>query len=131
MNNSIPKRRVLVVDDDPDIRYAIVNILRRCDCDVVDAMSVEAAFDVLQSRDIDIIFCDMRFQGELGGEDLLAMTVENYPHIDVILVSCAMDGMKKAELQAKGAAHCLQKPFFKDTCLTVLANLDQPAQKAA
>lgn len=130
MNANTPKRRVMVVDDDADIRYAIASILRKCDCDVVEVESVETALELLQSKEFETIFCDMRFHGNLGGEDLLERTVEHYPHINVVLVSCAMDESQKTELLAKGAAWCLQKPFFRDTCVTVLAKLDQLGQQS-
>lgn len=122
---------VLVVDDDADIRYAIANILRKCDCIVAEAGSVEEAIDELQAADYQIIFSDIRFHGELGGVDLLAHVVENLLDVRVVLVSCTMNGKQKAELQAKGADWCLQKPFFRDTCLQVLGCLGFDQQQAA
>ncbi len=125
------KRCVLVVDDDADFRYAIAAILGRCECQVYDAESIESALEVLQIHSVDTIFCDMRFQCSLGGEDLLAAVVRNYPHIDVVLMSSSLDRSKKTELQAKGAAFCLQKPFFKDSCMDVFSMLDRSHQRAA
>ncbi len=129
MNNSTFK--VMVVDDDADIRYAIANILRKCDCDVIEATTVEESIDQLQLDSFDVIFSDMRFHGGLGGEDLLEHVVGNFPDIDMVLVSCAMDSRQQAELMAKGAACCLQKPFFRDTCMRVLGELGQDQGKAA
>lgn len=122
---------VLVVDDDVDIRYAIANILRKCDCEVVEAASVESAFEALQSNEFSIVFSDMRFHGGLNGVDLLAHVKENYPSVDVVLISCAMDARQKTELLEKGAAYCLQKPFFKDTCLQVISDLGYNTKKVA
>lgn len=122
---------VLVVDDDDDIRYAIGNILKKCGCIVSEAISVEDALVDLSEHQYDIVFCDMRFHGGIGGEALLEFTNEHLPELDVILISCAMDAQRKKELQELGAAMCLQKPFFKDTCLDVLAELEERHRKAA
>ncbi len=122
---------VLVVDDDDDIRYAIGNILKKCGCVISESESVEDALLELSEHQYDIVFCDMRFHGGIGGEALLEFTNKNLPDIDVVLVSCAMDAQRKKELKEQGAAVCLQKPFFKDTCLDVLAELQQQHQKVA
>lgn len=129
MNSSTFK--IMVVDDDADIRYAIANILRKCDCEVSEAATVEESFEQLASKSFDVIFSDMRFHGGLGGEDLLEHVQEHFADIDVVLVSCAMDNRLQAELIAKGASCCLQKPFFRDTCMKVLADLGQDQRKAA
>ncbi len=115
-----PNQSVLVVDDDIDIRYAIVRMLGKCECDVVEASSVECAFEQMQSQAFDTVFSDIRFPTGLSGEDLLKRTGEKYPHINVVLMTSALDKSKQNELMEKGAAFCLQKPFFLDTCLTVL-----------
>ncbi len=122
---------VLVVDDDDDIRYAIGTILKKCGCVVSEAVSVEDALVDLSENKYDIVFSDMRFHGGIGGEALLEFTNKNLPELDVVLISCAMDTQRKKELVAQGAAMCLQKPFFKDACLDVLAQLAEQHRKAA
>ena len=122
---------VLVVDDDDDIRYAISNILKKCGCVVSASTSVEEAQAELSNHHYDIVVCDMRFHGSIGGEALLEFANEHLPNTDIVLISCAMDVNRKKELMSKGAAMCLQKPFFKDTCLELLAELDQEHRKAA
>lgn len=114
---------ILVVDDDADIRYAIANIVRKCDCKVNEAGTIKEAIERLQSEDYEVVFCDVRFHGGPGGEELLEYTGQHYPDIHVVMISCWMSGRQRADLIARGATHCLQKPFFQDTCLTVLGNL--------
>jgi len=125
------EKSVLVVDDDDDIRYAVTTILKRCGCAASEAACVEDALIVLSEQQYDIVFCDMRFHGGVDGEALLDFTNQNLPEVDVVLMSCAMDATRKKELIALGAAKCLEKPFFKDTCLDVLAELEEQHQKAA
>lgn len=123
--------RVLVVDDDVDSRYAIANILKKCGCEVVEAESVEGSITELQSNYFDIVFSDMRFHGDLGGEVLLEHMMQNYPNTDVVMVSSSMDKQKNAELIENGASYCLQKPLFRDNCLEVLGRLGRNSHKSA
>lgn len=126
--------QTLVVDDDKDIRDAIARILSRCECLVSEAASVEDAIEKLNNKQFDIVFSDMRFgEDQMGGEELLSYTVLEHPDVKVVLMSSAMNEDQKTYLMGKGASCCLQKPFFKDTCLTVLENIIQsaPAKRRA
>lgn len=122
---------VLIVDDDDDIRYALSTIFKKCLCTVKEVPSVEAAMDELSINRYDIVFSDMWFHGSMGGEELLDFTNDKFDQTKVVLISCSMDATRAAELKSKGAACCLQKPFFKDTCMEVLNELDVPLKKAA
>jgi len=114
---------ILVVDDDADIRYAIANIVRKCDCQVSEAGSVAQAIERLDSEPYNVVFCDVRFRGGPGGEEFLDHTGQHYPDIHVVMISTWMDVRQQTDLISRGAAQCLQKPFFRDTCLAVLGKL--------
>lgn len=122
---------VLIVDDDDDIRYALTRIFKKCNCIVNDAASVEDALSELSANHYDIVFSDMWFHGTMGGEELLDAAIQQFKQTKVVLISCSMDAKRTAKLMSRGAAFCLQKPFYKDTCLEVLSNLNSPQQKAA
>lgn len=131
--NSLPSgnTRVLVLDDDEDTRFAICRILSKCDCDVVEAETVRASVEILEQGEIDVVFSDMRIPGSGGGEELLDIVVEKYPHVYMVLMSCAMEQTTRETLMEKGAAECLQKPFFKEICLELLGNFREPLKKLA
>lgn len=128
MNNDLS---VLVVDDDDDIRYALTRMFKKCNCAVNDVASVEDALNELSTHHYDVVFSDMWFHGTMGGEELLETAIHQFPQTKIVLISCSMDSSRIATLKSKGAALCLQKPFFKDTCLDVLSQLGQSQQKAA
>ncbi len=116
----------LVVDDDNDIRSAIARMLSRCGCTVTEAASIEDAIEKLKPQEFNIIFSDLRFEeGQMNGEDLLAYTTQEYPATKVVLMSASINPKQKSDLLGKGAAYCLQKPFFKNTCLEVLSEIAQ------
>jgi len=121
----------IVLDDDADTRFAIKRILGKCGCDVHEAESVEEAVALTETQAIDVIFSDLRLPGAPGGEELLDIVVERKLDVQLILMSCAMDAAMRSRLLNKGASDCVQKPFFKDTCEQLLANLTEPVKKSA
>lgn len=121
----------IVLDDDADTRFAIKRILGKCGCDVHEAESVEEAVALIETQTIDVVFSDMRLPGGPGGEELLDTIVERKLDLHVILMSCAMDAAMRSRMLNKGAADCVQKPFFKDTCEQLLINISESAKKLA
>ncbi len=121
----------VVLDDDEDTRFAISRILGKCDCDTLEASSVDAAMGLIAANKVDVVFSDMRIPGQVGGEELLGQVLNKYPDVDVVLMSCAMDTNTRARLLSAGASECLMKPFYKETCLDILNNLKAPLKKSA
>jgi len=121
----------VVLDDDEDTRFAISRILGKCDCDVLEASSVDAAMALMSENNVDIVFSDMRIPGEAGGEKLLSVVLKEHPAVDVVLMSCAMDEDARNRYMKAGALDCLQKPFYKDTCMEILNRLTIPLRKSA
>jgi CheY-like chemotaxis protein len=78
---------VLVVDDDPDVRETIVNMLEPAGFTVIDAASGRQALDVLE-RDptIDILFTDVMMPG-ISGITLAKKALALRPGLRVVLTS--------------------------------------------
>lgn len=121
----------IVLDDDVDVRFAMKRILGQCGCDAHETGSVEEALALIETQAIDVVFSDMRLPGAVGGEELLDIILERKLDAHVILMSCAMDAAMRSRLLNKGAVDCVQKPFFKDTCEQLLANISEPVKKSA
>jgi len=121
----------IVLDDDADTRFAIKRILGKCGCDVLEAKSVEETVAFIETHQVDVVFSDLRLPGAPGGEELLDIIVERKLDVHLILMSCAMDAAMRSHLLNKGAADCVQKPFFKDTCEQLLSNMREPIKKSA
>lgn len=123
--------KAIVLDDDPDTRFAIKRILSKCGCEVYESESVEQALVLIESQAVDVVFSDMRLPGAPGGEELLDIILERDLNVHIILMSCSMDTAMRSHLLNKGATDCVQKPFFKDTCEKLLANISEPLKKSA
>jgi len=60
--------RILVVDDEPDLRYLLRRILERADHEVIDAGHGAAALDVVHRSRLDLIVTDMMMPVMDGAE---------------------------------------------------------------
>jgi CheY-like chemotaxis protein len=118
--------RVLVADDDPDMRRLVALILRRAGFEVVLVRDVMEAVDrlalngVRTHRDVQAIVSDLRMPG-LSGLDLLALLRCASVRVPVILVSAFHDDASRAEARALGAAAVLDKPVDRDVLASLVA----------
>jgi DNA-binding NtrC family response regulator len=72
MGEAHPKRTILIVEDDAELRDLITALLEDEQLDTVECESAEAALAVmlLHERDISMIFADVRLTGAMDGVDL-------------------------------------------------------------
>ena len=77
---------VLVVDDEPDIRRMLGQVLRREGHEVAEAESGEQALETLEQKRFDVVLLDVRMSG-MSGLDALAAIRERVPDLAVIMVS--------------------------------------------
>jgi CheY-like chemotaxis protein len=114
-------RRVLVVDDDEDLRNACAEVLEDADCDVLQAGHGRAALDLLRrDRQLpDLILLDMMmpvmdgvtFAAEVRKDARLSA-------IPIIMFSAHLD-CQRAAADAK-AVGCLKKPLSVQTLVTAV-----------
>ena len=114
---------VLIVDDDEVIRIALKRIIGKLGYNTLEVDSIQSATAILETRRIDAVFCDVRFPADRSGVEILDFIVKRDLDTRVIMMSCAMDDAAVLHLTKKGAAKCLEKPFFKDVCLETLTSL--------
>jgi DNA-binding NtrC family response regulator len=82
--------RVLIVDDDEDVRHLLKEAL--VDCDTVEAGSGEEALAVLGQQRPDLVITDIRMAG-MDGYELLDKVKEQFPELPVLAIS----GVAKSE----------------------------------
>ena len=113
------KQRILVADDDPDMRALVASVLRRGGYDVVEACSGMEAIDhiaptVWAKRDgFKAIVSDV-YMPDLTGLDLLAALRCTRLETPVILMTAFGDEEVHAEARSLGATAVLNKPFDLD-----------------
>jgi DNA-binding response OmpR family regulator len=102
--------RILVVDDQKDVRAMISMILRINRFDVTEADSVKAGLKAFESGDFVAAVVDIFLKDE-NGFDLIGALRERVPGLPIVAVS----GMATLDAVARSSdladVICLQKPF--------------------
>jgi CheY-like chemotaxis protein len=118
--------RVLVIDDQKDVRAMVAIVLRVNHYDVVEAESGAAGLKAFGEGAFDAAIVDI-FLADTSGVDVMATIRERVPGFPIVAVSgmTAMDFMNEAPGLADVV--CLQKPFRPNDLLQAL----RKAQTAA
>ena len=108
--------RILVVDDDSQLREAIVDTLMLTGYDCLEASSGEDALYQLSKRSVDMVIADIQMDG-MDGHTLLRNIRDKYPQLPVLLMTAYanIDGAVCA--MREGAIDYLAKPFAPEVLL--------------
>jgi two-component system nitrogen regulation response regulator GlnG len=110
---------VLIIDDDPDIRWALRTILSAAGFVVLEAENGQAGLEIASRTNLGAVLLDMRMPG-LSGEEVLARLKSRCRSIAVIMltghgsISAAVDAIRA------GAFDYLTKPFDNDNVVSVV-----------
>jgi signal transduction histidine kinase/ActR/RegA family two-component response regulator len=115
--------RVLVVEDDEQLRPAMVRLLQDAGYTVIEAPNGEAALDILraQTDPFDLLITDLAMPG-VGGRELAEVAAREHPDLRVLFTSgSADDDIPRHGMMERGYSF-VQKPFTRDQ---LLAAIDQ------
>ncbi|MBI5634706.1 MAG: response regulator [Nitrospirae bacterium] len=122
-----PKRRILVVEDEPEQRIVISNWLQRVGQRVDTVESAEQALDFLRKHQPDLALVDVGLP-QMDGITLAEIILEKWPQIHVISTTdwARADEMseKIESLQMRGA-ELLIKPILPDDLIPLLQKTDE------
>jgi CheY-like chemotaxis protein len=79
--------RVLIVEDEPDLMDVAASLFTSMGYDVLTAASGREAIDVLEHRDVDILFTDVVMPNGMSGIELASYAREHYPATKIMLAS--------------------------------------------
>ncbi|MBN1809485.1 MAG: response regulator [Planctomycetes bacterium] len=114
--------RILLVDDDPDIRSAYADVLKSAGYDVFPvATGPECIRELTESSGAyDLLFLDVLLP-EQTGYDILDVVRSTWAQIPVVLISGKIDSIAHDALDALGAKEFLQKPVEAERLLAAAA----------
>ena len=112
---------VLVVDDERSIREALKDNLEDEDYNVFLAEDEKECFNVLNSEPIDIILLDI-WLGQVNGIDVLKVLKEDFPNIEVLIISGHADINTAVSAIKIGAFDMIEKPFSLEKILITINN---------
>jgi two-component system response regulator HydG len=111
--------RVLVVDDEPALRFTVRSVLEDAGFEVLEAADGTAALAALDAGPVHVIVTDLRMPG-LDGMGLLRAVVGRPEAPRVVLVTAHGDERTAVEAIKAGAWDYFRKPFDIDELLAVV-----------
>lgn len=111
--NDPVKERILVVDDDYEIRELLEACVKSFGFDCVKASDGKEAMEILASQSFAIVITDM-IMPEVGGMELLAHIKTHYPETGVIVVTGYGGTFSYVDVIQAGASDFIVKPFNFD-----------------
>src|SRR5687767_8357646 len=117
------RKTVLVVDDDEGMRDTLTAVLKR-DYRVLRAATGEAALQMMEKEDVDLMLLDVRLPG-INGFEVLKIAKENYPYVEVIVISVLKELDAAIEAMRYGAYHYISKDFEFEGVGTLVANASE------
>lgn len=115
------KPRLLVVDDEQNIRRSLGMILGGAGFEVFDAASGEDALASLAQRSVDAMFLDVKLPG-IDGLETLRRLRGDFPDLPVVMISGHATIERAVEATRLGAFDFVEKPFSRERILNLARN---------
>lgn len=115
------KHKILVVDDEPNIRETISDILKDTGYDVVIAADGEEACQVVGREDFDAVVLDVMLPKK-GGLEVLEYIHKEFPLLPVVVISGHGNIKMAVEAMRKGAYDFIEKPLSIERILSTTRN---------
>ena len=109
--------KILVADDEQNLRRVLAALLRREGHDVVQAASGLEAIEHL--GEVDVVITDLRMPGA-DGMEVLRTATKNHPHIPVIMITAYGSVGQAVEAIKAGAFDYIEKPFEQDSIRIII-----------
>ncbi len=121
---SDPAPKILVVEDEEQVRILLLEILKREGYMALAASDAGKALAILDQADIDLVLLDLHMPGPADGEDLLFLLRDRGDEVPIVIVSGWVDD--EATTNHPDCVHAvLKKPIevakFVETIRQVLA----------
>jgi DNA-binding response OmpR family regulator len=102
--------RILVIDDQSDVRAMISIVLRINHFEIVEAANAAAGLQAFEDSDFDLAIVDIFLQGT-NGFDIIRTMRERVPNLPIVAISGMMALDVVSALPELADVVCLQKPF--------------------
>jgi len=112
-------QRILVVDDDKDMRLLLTRFLTKNGYETYNADSGASAIAWLKDHTPDLVLCDYRLD-DMTGTQLLKSIKEQHPSAGVIIITGYSDVKDAVEVMKLGAFDYITKPLFPDEILLTI-----------
>ncbi len=114
--------RILIVDDDRNIRRTTAIVMEYLGHEAVGAPTGDQALEEMDRRTFDAVFLDVRLDGE-SGIDLLPKLLNGHPQLKIVVLTAYPSAANAEEARRGGAVEYIPKPFTPETIRQVLQRL--------
>jgi len=123
-------KRILVIDDNVDLRFLLKKFLTRHGYEVVDVASGKAGLEIVQKEVIDLVLCDFKLD-DMDGSSVLQALKEFNPAIPVIIITGYSNVKTAVEVMRLGAIDYITKPLVPEEILVTIQNMLKASETAA
>jgi two-component system chemotaxis response regulator CheY len=113
MGDQATNGRVLIVDDEADVRKVVRMTLQKAGYDVLEAENGEKAIETINAGEnrllLDVLICDIRMP-KINGVEAIAYFRANYPRVPVIVLTGFPDADMATSMLRQGVVDYLVKP---------------------
>jgi two-component system, chemotaxis family, chemotaxis protein CheY len=115
--------RILVVDDEAQVRKPISIMLAKDGYEVVEAADGQEAIEALRSGDnplmVDTVLCDIRMPN-INGKEAIVYFRSQFPGVPIVVMTGYPDVELAVSLMRQGVRDYLIKPVTKEELLSVI-----------
>ncbi len=120
------KRKILIVDDEEDVRETLESVLAKLEFDPVTAPGGKEALDIIKNSKIDVVLSDL-YMPEMDGIELLKRVKAEDRNMVFLMITAHPTIETAVDAIKKGAYDYLTKPFHIDE---VRMKLDRALEKS-
>jgi len=113
-------KRVLVVEDNPEILHSLGDLLRESGCRVIEAPDGLAGIARLEAERVDLVLTDLAMPGASGWEVATACR-EKFPSTPIGLITGFGDRLEPDKIERHGVRFVVAKPFTSTELLREVA----------
>lgn len=118
------REKILFVDDDPEVSWALGRLLNRSGFSVVTCGDGAEAIPMLEKKSFDVLITDIQMP-EINGLALLEWVRKNRPGLRVVVITAFGSPTVKELSLRKGALLYLEKPLDPDLLIQVLKEAER------
>lgn len=123
-----PGLRVLLVEDDTEVRAAVKRYLTQLRCDIVEARTGEEALQILaEAAPPDLLLSDIALGAGIRGTEVAAQAQARLPALRVLLMSGYSAELLDADRVAPAGWELLRKPYSREELAAAIARVMESA----
>jgi DNA-binding NtrC family response regulator len=116
------KTRILIVDDESDLRSLLTHVLTTAGYEVMEAPDGESALNILRKEKFDIAFLDIQMPN-VNGIQVLKHIQKNSPSTKAIMLTGYANLKNAMEAKEFGATDFINKPYKIEDILSTVQRL--------